>query len=516
LDFRHNILSSHHLQCVNLRPVGPMARHGSGPVSIGTAVLVTVMAGCGTQEIQAPPPVIAGESIDTAVAPPPSYVSAPIELDLRPLLAELERGVPVRVGSLDAADRIRLDGTPTVWLAAQLERGPLRFTFRDSTISLTTVFHYRVRAWLDALVLQPSISCGTGGVRPRMRVSVRTTYRITSRWRIHTRSRVVSVEPLTDAGRDRCRVSFLGVDVTDRVMAAARHLLASALRRADSDLGRVDLGRPIGGLWATLQQPLSVAHGRYWFAIRPHAIYLGQITATDSSLTAMLSLLASPRFVSGPRPVVTATALPALQRGPGADSVYVLIQGLLRYPAVGALLQKELAHRSIRVGWRRLRIDRVTAMDGGGGRVILAVDLEGRAHGRVYVVGTPTYDATTDTISIPDLGFDVNSESYLDQGLGWLVNGPLLPWIRQNARIPAARLLEIAVGLADQQLDRELADGVWLSGTIGSARTLRVRATNRGIAAVAMAVGRLGLRISKQDTLPSIPNHLVRLGAGHP
>ncbi|MCI0434814.1 MAG: DUF4403 family protein [Gemmatimonadetes bacterium] len=467
---------------------------------------VVVLAACESRSIDAPPPVIAeGEGQAPTAAQPPSYLSAPVEFDLRPVLAELEQSIPRRIGSIDADTRVQVGTSPTVWLAAELERGPITFSFGDSTVSAATIFRYRGRAWVRTLFAAPSFSCGMEGQRPRMRVGVATMWGLTPEWRLRTRSRITVLEPVTRAERDQCEVSFLNIDVTGKVVDAASKGLRAALRTADQRIGRLELRDPVSHLWSTIQKPISIASGTLWLEIRPEAVWLGDVTARDSSIAARLYLRASPRIVSGTSTPDT-TPLPPLEPMSGVDSVSVFMEGLLRYADANRILDEQLSGTSVRVGWRTVRIDEVEAMHGGAGRLILAVDLRGRARGRVYVVGTPKFDPLTDLITIPDLGFDVNTESYLDGTLAWLAQSALLGRIRERAKIPASSLLDMAVDLANEEIDRQLTGGVWLRGRVGTARTIHVRATAEGIAARAFGAGQLRLELSMQNLVPEIPD----------
>jgi hypothetical protein len=429
-------------------------------------------------------------------------VSAPVVFDLRPVLAELERSLPRTIGSIESDQRIQVGRSPTVWLAAELQRGPVRFLFRDSSVSIGTTLQYRGRAWVRTLIASPSFSCGMEGERPRMRVGIRTTWGVADDWRLLTRSAVTGIEPVSSASRDRCEVSFLDIDVTGKVVDAARKGLTAALRDADRSLARLDLSRPVGDLWATIQKPISIDDDRFWLVIGPEAVSLSQIVARDSTLTALLTLRATPRIVSGPRPPDGDRPLPLLTDIPAVDSALIFMEGRLDYEGANRILDDEIAGRSIRMGWRTVRIDQVRATYGGAGRIVLAVDLRGRARGRVYVVGTPRYDPASDLIAIPDLHFDVNSESAIDRTIGWFATGPFLGRIREGARFPASQLLDLAVQLANEEVDRELADGVWLRGHVGSARTVQVRAAPDGILARASALGELRLQLHMQDILP--------------
>lgn len=471
----------------------------------GGLLLLASAVACGGTVLDAPPALVTEEELDAPPALlPPSYVSAPVLFDLRPLLAELETTIPKRVGSVEKEDRIQVSGQ--IWVAPELRRGPLHFTFDDNSITVATEFAYRARAWVRPLLVELSVSCGMGEVQPRLRVKLRTTYEVTSDWRIRTRTRMVELEPVTELERDQCEVSFLRLDVTGRVVAAAQDALRNQLRRVDRDVARLNLRRPMADLWAKLQEPISIADGRFWFEIRPMTVSLGPVVSEDTVLVAQLDMLAMPRMTSGARPVPDSTPLPALERTIAVvDTAMVLIEGILDYPSATRLLASELAGRSFGLLHRRVRVDGLTVLPGGGGKVLLAIRVSGGARGVVYAVGTPHYDPATDLITVPDLAFDLNSLGYLRHVAAWLVNGPMMGDIRTRAQIPASGLLDDALALANPELNRELTDGVWLRGQFAEARTMTVVAARRGLVVQARGTGQLRLEISKDNLLPDRP-----------
>jgi hypothetical protein len=191
------------------------------------------------------------------------------------------------------------------------------------------------------------------------------------------------------------------------------------------------------------------------------------------------------------------------------------MEGVLDYEGANRILAEEVAGKSVRMGMRSVKLERLFASYGGAGKIILGIELGGRAEGRVYVVGTPTYDAATDMISFPDLALDVNTEDYIDSTIGWFAAGPFLGFLRERARFPASTLLDMAKRLANEEVDRKLADGVWLRGQIGHTRPVSVRAFPDGIRVSAFAAAELSLDLSVEDVIPEkIPDPLRR-GAQH-
>jgi hypothetical protein len=477
----------------------------SGPWSVAGILL---LAGCGSTEFESPPPEVTAE-LDTAAVVvkelPPSYVAAPIVFDLRPVLAELEAKIPTKVGSIEKDKRIQVKkGTPDVWVAPELTRGPLQFSFEKNTVTVAAEFEYRARAWVKPLLATYSVSCGVEGPKPRIRLRLKTAYDLSPDWHLKTRSELLDLSAVSQSERDQCELSAAKINVTKFVTDAATGALTGALAKLDEKISTISIAKPIGGIWKTLQRPIGIAQGTLWLHIQPKSISLGDITANDSSITARLALLAQPRMLSGTRPPDGTLPLPALGRGvAGSDTAMVMLEGLLLYEAGTRLLGKALVGQSFGPRWRRAKVTSLVMAPAGRGRVLLSVGLQGRAKGIVHVIARPAYDSASGLITVDSLGFDVQTQSSVQRAAGWLIGGPLLGMIEERAKIPASVLMAEALEAANKNLNRQLTDGVFLRGNLTDATPLSVRATRLGLAASAKANGRLWVEISKEHLIPA-------------
>jgi hypothetical protein len=302
------------------------------------------------------------------------------------------------------------------------------------------------------------------------------------------------------------------VDVTGLVADKAKGAIEGVLKKVDQRLAKVSLEKPIGGVWATLQKPISISKGLLWLEIGPQAVSLGPITAKDSVLTARLDLLAAPKMLSGARPPNGTAPLPPLGRtGAGADTAIMAMDGILLYSVASDVLRKKLAGKYL-TRFRQVKIDDVTILPAGRGRVVLAIRVKGRLNGTFYVVGQPKYDPQTDLITLPDLGFDVQSTGALERFASWVMNGKLLDILKQEAQFQGTALLAEAVKIANKELNRQLAEGIHLRGELSSARPVNVVATRDGLVAQAQAAGRLWLEISKPDIIPGAKKKPAQVG----
>lgn len=466
--------------------------------------LALVVAGCKSVDLDVPTLVSSTED-GPVRAPniPPSFVSAPVVLDLRPLLGEIETTVPRSFGSVDKAKRIQVSKSPKAWVAPEIRRGDFTFTFKDNEVQISTILEYRAKVWVKPLLIEQSVSCGMGDQRPRIRLTLATKYDLADTWHLRTTSRVVALEAMSKEERDQCEVSLLKIDVTGKVVDGARGALEGMLKKADQKLARISIAKPITGIWYKLQNPISIAKGTLFLEINPQNISLGPIKAQDSNLVARLDLLASPRLTSEGTPKNDSIPLPRLGRtNSGTDTAVVLVEGVLAYAAANQLLDKAIVGKKFGKWWARITIEDVTALPGGKGKIIIAVKVKGSVNGTLYAVGTPAYDPATDLITVPDLAFDVASRNAAAGVAGWLVNGPFLDEVRNLAKIPAATLLENVIAIANRELNRELSKGVRLRGELDKATARDVIAAQRGLVARAHATGRLWVEISRENWLP--------------
>ena len=105
------------------------------------------LAACGPpREIDAPPPTALAEStLVEEPAAPPSYASAPVRLDLRLVLREIEQTIPDHIGSLD--NRLLILKSPRTWVAIEVLRGPIEIDLGSSSMTLSALVAYRGRVW---------------------------------------------------------------------------------------------------------------------------------------------------------------------------------------------------------------------------------------------------------------------------------------------------------------------------------------------------------------------------------
>ncbi len=475
----------------------------TSPLALLLALVSPSLSACGTSELAPDAPIAVAASTTPkgrSALPPiaPSVVDAPISYAIGPALKALEQSVPAKLGNID--QRITIPNNKRQSVAFAATRTPFTIRFDGHELTLATIVSYQGRGWYQPPIGPTvSASCGTSGPQPRIRVVITSAIDVQADWKLHTRTRVRSVAPYSPAIRDQCRVTMFNVDVTDRVVGAIRPLLAKELPQVDRKVAAFDVRTRVEGFYNLLNKSIRVQDS-LWLLLAPSDVRLGGIRLSDTALVADVRLVARPVLVTGPQPAFVPRVLPPL--GPiqtqVGDSAHLLLEGLLGYDVASVALSKQLVGRHFSRLGRRIGVTSTRLYALNDGRVALELGVDGALTGKAYFVGTPLLDTTSRMLTVPDLDFDVATANALVAGLAWVKKGDLVAELRRRAQVPLEPILEETRARVEQALNRQLTEGVILSGTVQTGRLIDVAAEPRFLVVRAEATGSLGLGIDKE------------------
>ena len=453
-------------------------------------------------KVIAPEPTVKPD-VDTLPALPSSVIEAPLTYDLTPVLASLEGAVPRAFGDIN--ERKPHPTNKRVHFAFAAQREPFVLKLDGDTVRMTAIINYSGRVWYNAPVMpEVSASCGASGPMPRARVELVTPLRLSADWKLRSRTAVRTVEAFSPTERDQCEVTALKIDVTGRVIDAARRLLEKNSELVDAKVASINVRAKFEEWWSIIQKPIRLTD-TVWLTINPVDVHIGRAQGTRRLLQTGVTLTAEPRIVAGRMPVITPRPLPRQisekQNNPG--KFHVLLEGVLGYDVASKLLTEELRGSKVGKAGKSIEVRAVRMFGVGEGKIALQVDFGGDAKGRVYFLGTPHYDYADDRLYVPDLEYDVATENMLVRGLTWLKHDDLKQYLRSKARWPVGGLIKQAHEQLELALNRELARGVRLSGSATEVEVVGVHAGNDAVRVRAHADGDVRLDVGPaNDSTP--------------
>jgi hypothetical protein len=167
----------------------------------------------------------------------------------------------------------------------------------------------------------------------------------------------------------------------------------------------------------------------------------------------------------------------------------MLIEGNFDYGVMSGVLTDKAKGQKVRAAGGTLTVRRIRAFGVGGGQLAVGIDFRGTASGRVWLIGTPHYDAATGIISVPDLDFDATSAGMLVQGVAWLKGDAIREFLRAQTQVPAGDLMKTIQEMAIKEMNRDLAPGVHLTADITASEPAGILVRADGLIIRARATG---------------------------
>jgi hypothetical protein len=395
---------------------------------------------------------------------PASTIAIPVGLPLSILEELLEDAVPRSFGSPDALHRLPDRGRTSVEIA--LQRGPFRASLVDDVARIEATLTYGLNVSYDLPGLpDPGGSCGFDGDPPRLTVVIRSPVSLDQRWALRTSAELVELRPTTGEDEDRCRVTILGLDVTDDVVAGAREFVSSHLAEVDRRAARLDLRSRFEEWWSILQRPIELDDS-LWLVMGPERIRRGPVRGTGDSLHVSLAVRARPRILFGRSPRLIPASLPELESGLIEPELDLRVDGRAEYVFGSQFLVGRLGGRRLQLGGRTLTVDSLRVYGVGEGRLALEVLVSGDVSGRIYLTGRPVIDASTGRISVPDLEFDVATDEAIDGIIPRLAARSLRDFLRQEASWPVDPAVRWLADWLRVGLNRKISEDLQVTGVV--------------------------------------------------
>jgi hypothetical protein len=468
----------------------------------GFALALTLGAAC--TPANKPP----GDPFAASEPPPPpqtlSRFNVPLDYDFTPVMATVEREVPKTFGSLKDVHPFPND--PRKRYAFEAVRGPFTAFVVGSQVHLRTTLSYAARGYYNPR-LAPEIRAGCGSEsdlaqRPRIVVELVTPLTIDSLWNLKSRARLVKVERASTKGEDQCQMSILRLDVTDKVVDAARKALIAQMPVIDRKIAAVSLDSMASGWWQTLNRPIRLRDD-VWLLLHPARLRLGKIIGAKRVLTIQAGVDAYPQIMTGAEPAVVMSPLPKLGGSPGTAGFNIVIDGNIDYRTISKTLTDLLRGKTITAKGHTVAIQSVSASGKAGGRLELGIDFAGDSKGTLHLGGAPKYDAAAAMIHVPDLDYDLDTDSKVVGVVAAVKSDEMRALLREKARIPVGPVIDRGKDLLTSGLNRTIGTALTMAATVDSVTVHDLYVRRPGIVVRAAAMGSAKVAVNPKPARPS-------------
>ncbi len=398
-----------------------------------------------------------------------STIAVPIRATLAPLVPQIEAHVPKTFGNTVREKRYSV--------TYQVERDPVTLRMVGTGLHSRTTAHYSVLGCPNRF---PCISCGIREVKRQAILTLDTHFVWDPSWRLRS---VTTAFPAQFP--NRCRVTLLNVDITDRYIAPVMNTqLRDVARTIDANTPSLTNIRPLAQqIWSSLQSPFELAP-RTWLLFEPQQVALGPVRGEGLQVASTLAMTGRTRVVIGEKPAAVSRPLPPLRSAEVAGGLRIPFDVHIPYSEASRLATAEFGHRTHKAGRADLRIESIRVSPAPGGKITVQADIDyrrGRLRryaGPVVLVGTPRIDGAT--VVVPDLDYILEGgrRSFLASVAERLAHDTLRQQLRESAKWPLAPYVVTVRQELNRALERQLAPGVAMRGAVTSVEPRTVTAAD--------------------------------------
>jgi hypothetical protein len=452
------------------------------------ALASAFLGGCG-QELKIPQP-------NTGTAKPlppiePSVIEIAITMNLAPMFAEVEKAVPKRRREADAYSVVAKNTVGDVGIKYEVWRDPLRLDVQGNRLRAESKVYYwfqfaqRVpKPFVGGAFWQDLGSCGTGSEQPRQAVAgLETTINWTPEWGLASSTSVLPTNYL-----NKCRVTFLNIDITNRVDEAFGTGLKQGATLADTKIRQLGNFRPIGErIWKELLQPIALGND-IWLTAEPQAAYVAPLKGNGQTVSTVIGLTATPKVIYGAKPTFASRPLPKLAVKDAGGGLRVAIEGDLTFDDASRQLAKALVGEKFTIAGHRITIAGASVY-GAGDIAVMPLMLKGDIEGMIYLIGKPAYDSKKNILYVRDLDFSLETGHALANVADWLNHGGFRNSIAARAQWPLSDQIVSTKERIEKALNRTIANDVIMRASISAIRPAGVYITPTSFRARAVVEG---------------------------
>ncbi|HJW08363.1 MAG TPA: DUF4403 family protein [Holophagaceae bacterium] len=428
-------------------------------LSLGAALRLTAQAPGAPAESQAP-----------------SSLALPVRVDLDPIFKQVDAQAPLSPPNVETWAPI--PGKPLSYARFNLIREPLSISLRDERLRVRTVCRYGLDLGLKGPGFIKTIgSCGRSPEVPRrVLVELRTELALTPQWFLELKNTKAEATLM-----DTCAITFLDFDISDQVSGGMQDALKVAAEQLGKQVRENSLVRDRAAeAWKLMQQPQELQKGVY-LLMRPEKIRLGPFRTEGRTLVLSPEIQARPLVVVGQLPPLDQHPLPDLDpTPPAAPGFRVDAETLLPYTQATLQMTEQMQGKKFDTGRGQVEI-RTVALDAApDGKVLVELDMAGAFDGVLTLVGQPAI-TPEGLMQLEGLDFTLESQSRLMRFGSWLFHGKLKALLQEKVNQAAAQQFKDLQGMVQAALNRNLAPGMAISGSL---KTLTVDSVETGAEAL--------------------------------
>ena len=451
-------------------------------------------------------PTIIAEEIPVPILES-SSIQIPVEVNLQPIINFANAKTDKVIRNPDYPNFSTFAGVEGPRANYDVLIGTLNGSMQGNIFSVGTTAAYGIAGdycseivWGRCIHPRISFSCGTNNeTKRKVKIGFSSKVEITSDYGLKTQTVVSEVKPL-----DPCEMTFLKIDMTNKVMDAMRPSLNDCAKFIDEQSKSTSFKSIAKDAWKELWTPIEI-EGYGFLCINPNEISVSELNGTGQTLKFNIGLKANPKFTLTKDSTLKTPALPTLKTNAKSNPEFVFNMPIISsYSELTNTLSKNLKEKIFQSddGKQTILIHQIIISGKGNSTILLEMNCDLKMgikkfkNATLYFTMNPLFDNKTQTLELSNVKLASDKKHVLLQAGTELFQKTIAQKIQQFGKTDLKPILESNKKSISDQLHKQLANNAHLNGQVNQLKILGIYPTENNLIIHTQAIGNLSLKMS--------------------
>jgi len=439
--------------------------------------------------------LVDGDDVDAAAVdaepftsiPSIIYVPAEIKTDY------IEKAVNDQLtGTLYQSDTITLGGISNVRVTVRKQgRIKIRAQGEELLYNVPLKISMRFSFTISALGLSHT---EYQDVDAGISIALRSKIALKNNWRLVTTTRADGYTWTSDPVVKVRAISIPVKPAADYLMSKQVETIGKLIDKSVS--GSVNIKELVDPIWHQIRTPIEIPADdlphKIWLRVNPSEIYMTQLIGQGGSIIGTAGIRAVTEAFIGDKPEPLPEAkLPDFAPPPDRDSSFAVnLYSEISFESATQMSREMFLGKTLKSGRQSVTVRDIEIGGSKNGLAEVRLNLSGSINGKVCVTGKAVYNEKTQTLTIENMDFDIQTNSSFQKAKNWLLRGIIIAKMKPHLKFPMKEVFDEAKVLADKTLTGyKLYEGISLNGRLDSLSIGGVELTETGFRVVVVVKG---------------------------
>jgi hypothetical protein len=404
---------------------------------------------------------------------PVSVVHIPVTVDLSRQLQEAEQNVAKTYSGKD-------EPCEGIRYAYNFNRMPFQFAGSGDKLNISfrgsyqmTMSYCAVCAFGRCVVPRITASCGINEPLRRLDIGYSTSFRLKPDYVLESSTALTKLEAI-----DPCNITFLQLDITDRLTGIVRNSLIEMGKEYDRETSAMNLKEPLQTAWDTLTVSTKLDDGLGYFSIKPRALGISPFVFEGSLLKFNAGLTVQP--VLKPEYQTTVfSKLPNLSTYLPSNGFNVCTDVALDYDTLTQMVNRSYRGKKFMMKNRELVVEQISIKGMDNNRMVFLVDFSGSKKGTISISGHPYLIPDSLMAGLTDTKVHLAKSSFILKIGFRLFKNKIQRAVSDNATISLKDFTEESRVNVEKKLNQTFQQQYQLSGKVKQLKFSEVYASEK-------------------------------------